>query len=207
MKRKLVVCLVTVFMIAVVGCGSDKENNSDNKNSATQVEESQTPESELKEEQTSGAYDDATAVLTAMWNQVDDKFAVIGGTMDAPVDGAPGKVDTADTDTMTSALLVPTDVQGAVTDIACLTHMMNANTYTAVAMKVDGIDTATIKDKLKETFLTNQYMCGFPDKMAIAEVDGYIVYAYGSTENIVVFEKCIKGLKNANSDIMIIDLE
>ena len=87
----------------------------------------------------------ALEVLENVWNLYgeDDKFAVIGGNMENPVDGAPGAYDMAYAENLTFNLVIPAEELGNVTEAATMIHMMNANTFTAGVVKLaDGVDVA-----------------------------------------------------------------
>lgn len=183
MKKTILAVLLTIGMaVSVVGCGGAGGDSSGSKEAA---------------------YADATTLMTAAWDQFSEelKFPGIGGSMAKPVDNAPGKFDTSDTDTMDATFLVPQDVQGSVTDMATLVHMMNTNTFTGAVIKVDGMDTKAVMDKIEERFKSQQFMCGMPDKMILVDVDGYVVYAYGETANVDEFGACAGKLTNVNSDV------
>ncbi len=181
--------MIMIAMItALVGCGGSSAGN---------------------EGGATGAYENATAVLTAAWDNVDEaqKFPVIGGTADNMVDDGPGAIDVADKDMMTYSLYIPEDVQGAVTDASDMMHMMNANTFTAVAIKLDGMTSSDAMTKLEESLTNTQYMCGAPEKFLFADVDGYVIYALGEAMAIDDFKAAVEKLTNVNSEIKLVDFE
>ena len=153
--------------------------------------------SQAQTEASASVYGDATAVLQAVWDKTEEKFPSFGGNIDNSVENAPGKLDVTDTDTMTYTLLIPEDIQKNITDAATLMHMMNANTFTGAAIKVEGMDAQNVADQIKEVFVNNHFMCGFPDKIVIASVDGYVAYAFGSEMNIDEFKKNVESLENS----------
>lgn len=192
MKKLISLVIMLAMITALVGCGGNSDGNSNgDKGGAT------------------GAYDSATAVLTAAWDNVDEaqKFPVIGGTADNMVDGAPGAIDVADKDMMTYSLYIPEDVQGAITEAADMMHMMNANTFTAVAVKLDGMASADAMAKLEESLSNAQYMCGAPEKFLFADVDGYVIYALGEAMAIDDFKAAVEKLTNVNSEVKLVDFE
>lgn len=175
-KRFAAILLAAAMMLMAVGCGKSGDGNGG--------------------EAAASVYADSTAVLTVIWDKM-EQFPAMGGGMDAPVDGAPGPLSISDTDTMTYALLIPAEVQEKITDISTLLHMMNANTFTGASMMLDGMDADTAAQAIRDNFRNNQFMCGFPDKIVILSVDGYVVYAYGKTDNIDSFKTQAEALENA----------
>ena len=132
----------------------------------------------------------ALEVLETVWAQYgeDEKFAVIGGSMAAPVDGAPGNYDLAD-ENITYSLLIPAEQLANVTEAASMIHMMNANTFTCAAYKLSGVSAADFGAAMKDAILNNQWMCGFPDSLLIRAIgDQYVVVAFGVSDAMTPFE-------------------
>jgi hypothetical protein len=129
---------------------------------------------------------DANEILTTVWNSYadDEKFAAIGGDMGAPVDNAPGKYNLAD-EGFATQLVFPADAMAQIDDAASIIHMMNANTFTAGAFRtVAGTDVAALVESIKATVEGNRWMCGFPEKLVIFTIDGYVVSAFGAADLI-----------------------
>ena len=133
----------------------------------------------------------ALEILETVWADYaeDEKFPVIGGSMTAPVDGAPGSFDIAD-ENITYNLLIPAEQLANVTEAASMIHMMNANTFTCAAFKLaDGVTAADFGAAMKDAVLNNQWMCGFPDSLLIrAFGDSYVVMAFGVNDAMTPFE-------------------
>ena len=133
----------------------------------------------------------ALEVLETIWADYaeDEKFAVIGGSMAAPVDNAPGSYDIAD-ENITYSLLIPAEQLANVTEAASMIHMMNANTFTGAVYKLaDGVKAADFGAAMKESIMNNQWMCGFPDRMLVKAVgDTYVVVAFGVNDAMDPFE-------------------
>ena len=124
----------------------------------------------------------ALEVLETIWADYaeDEKFAVIGGSMAAPVDGAPGSYDIAD-ENITFNLLIPAEQLSNVTEAASMIHMMNANSFTGAVYKLaEGVKAADFGAAMKDAILSNQWMCGFPDKLLVSAFgDTYVLVAFG----------------------------
>lgn len=165
MKKKLLAGLMVISMlIMVVGCGKKASESTE-----------------------TSAYKNALEALNAVWNSYDAGMPVYGGSIESNVPDAPGTLALSDKGAMTSTLLIPEDMQGKVTDAATVIHMMNTNTFTGVALKLDGISLSDAADAMKESFLANPFVCSIPDKMVIYSVDGYLLYAYGAAEIVDEF--------------------
>ena len=167
MKKILAFVLAMIMMLSFAACGTTTEE----------------PAEEATEEVTVGS---ALEILETVWGQFgeDEKFFTMGGDYDNMVDGAPGTVTNADY--IAGVLLVPAGTE--VLEAAGLVHGMNLNSFTAGAFKV--ADAAAFAETMHEAIASNQWMCGFPDKMVIATIGGeYVVAAFGVNDAINPFEE------------------
>ena len=134
----------------------------------------------------------ALEILENIWNAYgeDEKFAVIGGNMEAPVDGAPGNYDMAYAENLTWNLLVPADQLANVDQAATMIHMMNANTFTSgVVHMAAGADAAAFAAAMREAVQSNRWMCGFPETLVIAVIGGeYVLVAFGVNDAMNPFQ-------------------
>ncbi len=132
----------------------------------------------------------ALELMETVWASYgdDEKFAVIGGSMAAPVDGAPGNYDLAD-ENISFSLMIPADQLANVTEAASMIHMMNANTFTAAAFKLaEGVSAADFAAAMKDSIVNNQWICGFPEQLMISDLMGqYVVVAFGAADLLNVF--------------------
>lgn len=178
MKKYIMTVLLAISIaVCLIGCGKSNSGSS--------------------ADAVLAAFPDSVSVLTAGWEQVGEEFPAMGGSFDNPVDNAPGAINLSDTDTMTYTLLIPEDVQKDITDAASLLHMMNANTFTGVAIRLDTMAPEEAAGKIKDAFMANQFMCGMPDKIKIITMGNYVVYAYGETANVDNFMKGIETKEHA----------
>ena len=174
--KKLISLLLAFAMIAciAVGCAPAKDNEgNDNEDKGNEV---QTVEA-------------LTALQTA-WNALgdDEKPFAMGGGYETIVDNAPGSVPTTDEDYLTGILLVPADELSKVSAAASVMHAMNTNTFCAGAFNlVDGADYDAFAAALHEAIQGNQWICGFPEKMHIANVGNCLVVAYGNAQLVDAF--------------------
>ena len=164
MKKILSLVLVLAMALSLAACGKKAETTE-----TTGVPAQEMPASALE-------------VLETIWADYaeDEKFAVIGGSMAAPVDGAPGSYDIAD-ENITYNLLIPAEQLGNVTEAASMIHMMNANTFTCGVFKLaEGVSAADFGAAMKEAVMGNQWMCGFPETLLVRNFgDVYVLVAFG----------------------------
>ncbi|MBQ3193058.1 MAG: hypothetical protein IJB59_05770 [Oscillospiraceae bacterium] len=162
MKKFVSIVLALSMAFAMTACGGNAE-------AETTVPAQEAPASALE-------------VLETIWNDYaeDEKFAVIGGSMAAPVDGAPGAYDLAD-ENISFNLLIPAEQLSNVTEAASMIHMMNANSFTGAVYKLaGGVKAADFGAAMKDAILANQWMCGFPDKLLVSAFgDQYVLVAFG----------------------------
>ena len=135
---------------------------------------------------------DATALLTAVWDahSDDEKFPAAGGDYENPVEDAPGAVSIADADNLNYMLTLPVEDAGKIDGAASLSHMMNANTFTAGAFHVaSSSDVDSVVSDLKDNIMNRQWMCGFPDKLVILTLGDYVISCYGAEDLVDQFSE------------------
>ena len=173
MKKIVSLLLAALLVLSLAACGS-KNNNSGDKPA--------TPTSALN-------------ILETVWNTYgeDEKFAVVGGDFSGANtrEDAPGVFDLKDRALVDSELGLPETA--AVDEAASLVHMMNANTFTAAAYHATG-DTAELAKALRDNIMQRQWMCGFPDKLVVAEVGEYVVTVFGADELVDTFMTHLNGI-------------
>ena len=178
MKKLFALLLAAVMALSLVACGGND----------TKTDE---PSGDQAAEITS-----ALSLLETVWNDYsdDEKFSVVGGGPDAEqmVDGAPGVFDLSDRSLAEYHLVLPETAE--VDEAASLIHMLNANTFTAAAYHATG-DTAELAQQLRDNIMQRQWMCGFPDKLVVAEVgDEYVVTVFGADELVDTFMTHLNGI-------------
>ena len=163
MKKLVSMLLALTMALSMAACGSKTAEET------TGVPAQEMPASALE-------------VLETVWAEYaeEEKFPVIGGSMAAPVDNAPGSYDLAD-ENITYSLLIPAEQLANVTEAASMIHMMNANTFTGAVYKLaGGVKAADFGAAMKDAIMGNQWMCGFPDKLLISAFgDNYVLVAFG----------------------------
>jgi hypothetical protein len=179
MKKMIALLLALTMLVAFAGCNTTKAPETTE--GTKPVETTTAPTTEAAPVAAS-----ALEILETVWAQFgeDEKFFVMGGDFDAMVDGAPGKV--TNTDFMSGNLIVPAEQTANITDAAALTHGMNANTFTGAAYAV--ADAQAFATAMQTAIQGNRWMCGFPEKLVIAEVGGYVVVLFGHGDAVTPFQ-------------------
>ena len=173
MKKLISLALVLAMALSVLaGCGATPDNGGASNETAA-------PASALE-------------VLENIWGKYteDEMFPVIGGNMENPVDGAPGNYDMAYAENLPYNLIIPEAELGNVTEAASMIHMMNANTFTAGVVKLaDGVDVTAFAATMHDALVNNQWMCGMPEYMVIADMGGnYLLVAFGVNDAMTPFQ-------------------
>ena len=194
MKKILTLALAAVMALSLVACGGNNNETTAPETTVPAVEttapvtETTAPEAETTAPVTADA-NGATTVLQNIWNNVEEKWAIIGGSdAENPVWDAPGNYDLA-SENLPYQLLVPADQVANLTEAGSMIHMMNANTFTCAAFKLTGTTAADFGAAMKEAILSNQWMCGFPDSLHIRAIgDQYVIVAFGVNDAMTPFE-------------------
>jgi hypothetical protein len=183
--KKLIALLMALTMVAMMAACSTGTNNETPATDATDATET----TEAVNVPTVGS---ALEVLETIWNAYgdDEKFAVIGGNIENAVDGAPGNYDLAYAENLTYNLLVPVELIANIDDAASMIHMMNANNFTSgVVHLTEGTDVAAFTEAMHTAISTNPWICGFPEKMIVAVIDGsYVLISFGVNDAMNPFE-------------------
>lgn len=209
--------LVTFSMVlALTACGGNNENTESTVESSVQVESSESQEESTLEESTEESVEEsevtgdqafsegALDILTTVWASYgdDEKFPAAGGDFDeanSVMDG-PGRYGIQDTEALDSVFGLPASAADQIDGAASLMHMMNANTFTCGAFHVSNADDVqAVADALKDNILQRQWMCGFPDKLVIIQIDDYVISAFGKQEPMDTFQsKTLAAYENAS---------
>ena len=187
MKKIIALLLVAVMAVSMAACGGTADEGSKD-TTGNQIEASVS----------------ALEVLENIWAKYgeNDKFFAMGGfKLDAEgvpvtVENAPGVVE--DNDYLNYSLLVP--AEQTVTEAASLMHAMNANTFTCGAYKV--ADVQAFATAMQTAIQGNQWMCGFPETLLIANVSGVVVVAFGNGQVMSTFQGYLTSAY-ANAEILI----
>ena len=134
---------------------------------------------------------DPLTLLQTVWNShsEDEKFAVSGGDLSPEhMKDEPGVFSISDASELDRELGFPEAEVSNITAAASLVHMMNANTFTCGAFQLkDGVDAAALAKKVEQNIQSRQWMCGFPDKLVVASLDGYLISVFGAEDLVDTF--------------------
>lgn len=182
MKKIIALLLVAVMAVSVfAACGSKTETNNGGNDAAAPA--------------------DSLEVLSTIWGKYSDeeKFPIIGSTGENMTMDIPGKVDNLED--LQYTVYVPAEEVINVADAAFMQHAMNANTFSCGAMKLaEGVDAQTFATTMKDAVLNTQWMCGFPEKLVVAQIaDEYILVAFGLNDAMTPFQtKLAEAYADAN---------
>ena len=184
MKKKLVLLLTaTMLVMSMAACGG----NGDAGNAVADIT--------------------AVEALENVWATYgeDEKFFAMGGDMNNMVDNAPGEYGMEDTETLSWALYIPADSIALVDQAASLMHAMNTNTFMSAAFHLtDAANAETLATSIKDTIMSTQWMCGFPDKVVMFTVNEDIVmYAFGNAELIDNFKSKVTTVYGENAVLLV----
>lgn len=172
MKKMISLVLAAVLVLSLDACGKDNASDGGPVKATSALD-----------------------LLETVWNSYgeDEKFPTVGGAFsDADVkENAPGAYDITDRAEADRVLGLPETA--LVDQAASLVHMMNANTFTAAAYHATG-DTAELAQQLRDNIMQRQWMCGFPDKLVVAEVGEYVVTVFGADELVDTFMTHLTGI-------------
>lgn len=164
-KRWMCIVLAAAMVLGLMGCGNKK---------AKEEGVVKTPVSSSDE------------LLNKVWDTFGDdmKFPAMGGDFSNPVDNGAGIFNIEDVESLTYLLYIPAENVTMIDEAASLIHAMNTNTFTGAAFHLaDSSNADALVQALKDNITTTQWMCGFPDKLVIATVNGeYVVSAFGNAE-------------------------
>lgn len=135
---------------------------------------------------------DSLTILNTVWASYtdDEKFPAAGGdySEENMTDGAPGKIGLSSASDIEYLLSIPADVVAMADDGASLFHMLNGNTFTCGVLRLkDAGQMDAAAEEVQQYVMGKQWMCGFPDKLVVASVDGYLLSVFGAEDLVDSF--------------------
>ena len=187
MKKLIALLLAMMMLLALAGCDGEERDR---------AHKEETP----KEETEGLVAEDAVDILEQVWGQYqeEEKPAVIGGHYSAEYTEGPATYDLEYASELTGTLLIPEEQMEYVVDAATMVHMMNANNMTIGTVKLEKTaDAKAFADAVYQRITTNQWICGFPEMVYIAQVnEEFMVIAFGAGEILDVFTGYLEGSWN-----------
>lgn len=198
MKKLIALMMALAIVASFAACGEKKNETENTTVPTTQEIVEDTGDEKIDTDVTGGGAttgeleigDTTTAVeiLEYAWVGMgaERQPAVIGGHFSAEYTHGPYTYELTYAEDLAATLLLPEDQMDQVVDAATVVHMLNANSMTAGVVKLkEGTDVEAFADATAERISGNQWMCGFPEKMVIVQInEDYLFVAYGLYELI-----------------------
>ena len=130
-------------------------------------------------QETASNIPDALTILNTVWASYSEENLT---------DGKPGKVSLEKPSEIEYLLTLPASVIEEADDAASLFHMMNGNTFTCGVLHLkDAGQLNAAAGEVKTYVMNTQWMCGFPDKLVVASLDGYLISVFGAEDLVDTF--------------------
>ena len=185
MKKLTCFALALLMALSLTACGGNKDQN-DNVTTPAATTDTTTETPATTEDPSASLPTDTLDLLNTVWGSYadDEKFAVSGGDSENMVLDAPGKIvlENIEKGTLDWLFCFPEDYTDKIDGAASLMHMMNANTFTCGAFHVKKAEDITgLAAALRDNMQARQWMCGFPDKLVVIQLDQYVIPMFGKT--------------------------
>lgn len=135
----------------------------------------------------------ASVVLGDILAQYDpqERFAIYGGMIGHPVADAPGELDMDRPMEWTVQCRFPVGCLSLAKQGAAITHLLNEELFTAVAVEVtDGQALSVLEKDWRQEVQQGKRQTALPQRLLLAQVGkGYLVMATGSKEYIKTFRQ------------------
>lgn len=199
MKKLFAFLLAVALIAAMTGCRpATTTDTTPSTQPSTSPTEAPTPGTSETPTPGTSAQSDSAKILAQIWQTYndDERFAVYGGAVENSVADAPGDLDITNAEEITGRYLLPEAQLSAVTEAASLVHMMNNNIFTAVVFRLsDGTQMQTVAKALRDNAQGNQWICGQPDKLFVADMgNGHLLMVFGSSEAVDTFKAKLSGV-------------
>ncbi|MBQ8768955.1 MAG: hypothetical protein IJZ15_04860 [Oscillospiraceae bacterium] len=200
MKKFTAISLALVMILALMaGCTrgntESTQPTTDPTQASTGTTEAPTQPTTMPTEPTqagSAATTTSAQILGRIWTQYgeNERFASYGGTVEHSLSDTPGDLDMTNTEEITSKYLLPADQLSNVESGASLVHLMNSNIFTAAAFQLkDGADVRDVAKALRDNIQKTQWLCGQPDHLLVADVDGHLLMAFAEKGAMDTFKQ------------------
>lgn len=210
MKKCFLLLLIVTLLLSLAGCR--RANPTDTTPSTQPTTEPTVPTAGHTQAPTDNivvpqgsAKTESARILANIWGTYadDERFAVYGGAVENSIADGPGDLDMTNTEELTTRYLLPEAQLSSVDEGASLVHLMNNNIFTGVVFHlVDAADTETVAKALRDNVQNNQWICGQPDQLLIADLDDdHLLMVFGSADAVDTFRGKLTGVY-ADADML-----
>ncbi len=176
MKKLLAIILAGAMILSLAACGDSPE----------------TPD-------TAEADVPALELLNAVWDALpeENKPMAFGGDYheENQVENAPGvhSIETdEDAQSLDTNFGLPASDVSMVSAVACIRHMLNANTFSCAAYEVtDAENVGTVAEAIRDGLMNRAYMCGWPEQLEVISVGKTVVGFYGALDIVSAFKDAL----------------
>ena len=176
MKKLLAIILAGAMILSLAACGDSPE----------------TPD-------TAEADVPALELLNAVWDALpeENKPMAFGGDYheENQVENAPGvhSIETdEDAQSLDTNFGLPASDVSMVSAVACIRHMLNANTFSCAAYEVtDAENVGTVAAAIRDGLMNRAYMCGWPEQLEVISVGKTVVGFYGALDIVSAFKDAL----------------
>ena len=173
MKKLIALLLALTLVVAFAGCEKKEENK-------------------LPPVEALTAIKTLVNAYNTQYEGTDFQLPIVGGGYETMNWEGPDAVPTEDTAFLTQQLLVPETELSNIKSAASAMHSMNTNIFCAGSFNlVEGADYAAFAAGVKAAILGNRWMCGFPEKLVIANVGDCLIVVYGNAQIVENFNTVI----------------
>lgn len=227
MKKLLAILLSVLMLVCLAACtntedptdvATDEATTEETVSDEATTEETVSDEITSEDDTVADSADDSAAVsaLSAVWEAVvaDEALVTAFGAAsseelagyfaggDTFVMGAPAAYSVEDKETLTYTFGVPEDQTASVVGLATVMHAMNGNNLTAAAYELaEGTDATAFANALKDGIKGMQFLCGAPEQLIVADVNGIVIAAFGGADIINAFNTALA----ANGTVLVND--
>lgn len=160
MKKLIAMLLALTLVVAFAGCNKEE------------------PQAETVEALT--AMTTLATAYNTKYEGTDFQLPLMGGGYENMNMEGPAAVLESDTAYLTSTLLIPEAELSKVSAAASAQHAMMTNNFCAGAYNLNDADLGAFAAAVRNAIQGNRWMCGFPEKLLIADVGNCVVVVYGN---------------------------
>lgn len=211
MKKIIAILLVLAMALSLCACGDTQKEENNGGNPTPAVSNDQNNDGEVPDatdpEVTPAEAVSALDLLTAVWDAMpeDSKPMAFGGDYheENQVENAPGihSIETdEDAQSLDTNFGLPANMVSSVERVACIRHMLNANSFSCAAYEViqpadsDTDNVQAVSTAIRDGLMNRAYMCGWPEQLEIISVGTTVVGFYGSIDIVGAFKEALMSL-------------